>query len=95
MPNPEDLVPITQNGLTLEFSEMEAIEIKSLLAANGIDAVVKGASQLPNLPYEILVPFAQKEQAETVFQEASQAGPTAAEEAEAAGEALGDAPPPV
>jgi hypothetical protein len=95
MPNPEDLVPITQNGLTLEFSELEAIEIKSLLAANGIDAVVKGASQLPNLPYEILVPFAQKEQAEAVFLEASQAGPAAAEEAEEAGEALGDAPPPV
>jgi hypothetical protein len=84
---------MTQDGLVLEFSEMEAAEVKSLLAANGIEAFVRGASQLPNLPYEILVPSDQREQAEAVFRDASQAGPAAAEEAERAGEAMGDTPP--
>jgi hypothetical protein len=93
MQDPEDLVPIAQDGQTLEFSELEAIEVQSLLAANGIDSVLRGASQLPSLPYEILVPFAQKDQAETVLWEARQAGPEAAEEAEAAGEAGGGDPP--
>jgi hypothetical protein len=82
-----------QDGFVLEFSEMEALEVKSLLAADGIEAIVRGASQLPNLPYEILVPSKQREQAESIFREASQAGPAAAEEAEKAGEALGDTPP--
>jgi hypothetical protein len=37
-------------------AEIEALEIKSLLEASGIPAVLVGDSVLPNLPIEIKVP---------------------------------------
>jgi hypothetical protein len=52
-----------------------------------------GASQMPNLPYEIFVPAAQLEDALRVIREAQASGAAAAEEAEQAGEAAGAQPP--
>lgn len=88
-----DLVPLTDGELELEVSEMEAIGLKSLLTANGIQAVVVGASQLPNLPYQIHVPAENLAEAVRIVQEAGQAGPPAADVAEQEGEAEGDKPP--
>lgn len=80
------LVPITEGGLELELSEMECLSVKTLLLANGIQVVVQGASQMPNLPYEILVPANQLDEAVRIITEAEQSGPAAVEEG-AGGEA--------
>lgn len=88
-----ELVPLTNGELELDLSEMEAISVKSLLDANGIDAVIDGASQMPNLPYKIQVPAAQLADAIRIYREAREAGAPAAEAAELAGEAPGDSLP--
>jgi len=83
-PTPDlNLVPLTEGGLELELSEMEYLSLKTLLEANGIEVVVLGASQMPNLPYELLVPANQLDDAVRVISEARQAGPEAAERGEA------------
>jgi hypothetical protein len=93
-PEPEiQLVPLSEGGLELELGEMETMSLRSLLEANGIETVVMGASQMPNLPYEIFVPAAQLEDALRVIREAQASGAAAAEEAEQAGEAAGAQPP--
>ena len=79
-PDP-DLVPLTEQGLELELDEMESMNVKTLLEANGVAVVMTGASQMPNLPYELLVPADQLEKALAVIREAKAAGPAAAEEA--------------
>ncbi len=79
-PDP-DLVPLTESGLELELDELESINLKTLLEANGIAVVMTGASQMPNLPYELLVPSEQFERALSVIKEARAAGPAAADEA--------------
>jgi hypothetical protein len=71
------LVPVTEGGLELELSEMECLSVKTLLEANGIQVVVQGASQMPNLPYELLVPANQLEEAVRIITEAQQSGPAA------------------
>lgn len=75
------LVPLTQDGLELELDELESLNLKTLLEANGIPVVMSGASQMPNLPYELLVPSDQYDRALSVIREARAAGPAAAEEA--------------
>lgn len=67
-----NLVPLTEGGMELELSEMESLSVKTLLDANGIQAVVVGASQMPNLPYEILVPASQLEEAIRVIRDSQQ-----------------------
>ena len=89
----EELVPMTNGELTLAMPEMEAINVQSLLAANGIEAVLCGTATMPNLPFEIHVPAASLAEATRIFLEARQSGPEAAELAEAAGEASGDVAP--
>ena len=80
-PAPEDrLVPVTEGGLELELSEMECLSVRTLLEANGIQVVVQGASQLPNLPYELLVPANQLTEAVRIITEAQKSGPESAEE---------------
>jgi hypothetical protein len=69
-----NLVPLTEGGLDLELSEMEAMSVKMLLDANGIPAVVRGTSLMPNLPQEILVPMHQLEEAVRIVADARQAG---------------------
>jgi hypothetical protein len=66
--------------------ELEANNIHSLLEANGIPSMVSGASMIPSLEFQVLVPRAEFERAEHLLEEACAAGPQAADEAEAASE---------
>lgn len=68
------------------ISEMEAQSIRSLLISNGIHAVIIGATTLPNLGFELRVPRNEVDRAREVIAEARNAGPAAADEAEAASE---------
>src|ERR1700693_3288184 len=61
----------------------ESIEIKNLLEANGVAAVVVGNSVLPTMSFEVRVARDQVERAREVVKEAQAAGPIAAEKAEA------------
>jgi hypothetical protein len=72
---------------------MDCVGLKPLLESNGIEAMISGPSVLPNLTWQMLVPDDQVSDALRVIREARIAGPAAAAEAEAAGEALGDKPP--
>jgi hypothetical protein len=69
------------------LAEVESMEIKNLLEANGIAAVVVGNSVLPTMSFEVRVARDQVERAREVVNEAQAAGPRAAEEAEALFEA--------
>ena len=73
-------------------AEMEAMALHSLLEANGIESTVVGPSTIPSVEFQVQVPRAQLEAAQKVMNEAREAGPAAAEEAEAAQEAGGPAP---
>lgn len=75
-------VPLSLDGLELELNEIELASVQPLLEAGGIEVIVQGATPLPNLPYELLVPEDQLEQAQTILREALQAGPEGAAEAE-------------
>lgn len=77
-----DLDMVTIRRTMGTTGEMEAIGIKSILDANGISAVVVGASTLPNLSFFVTVPKTDVERAEQVILEAQAAGPAAAVEAE-------------
>jgi len=88
--DPLNLVPVLEeDGTPLELTEMEAVELKNLLDANGIDAVISGSEMMPNLPYRLMVAAGQAEDAARVIAEARAAGPAGAEEAEQEGEAEG------
>src|ERR1035438_7093986 len=65
------------------LAEVESMEIKNLLEASGIAAVVVGNSVLPTMSFEVRVARDQVERAREVLNEAQAAGPAAAEEAEA------------
>jgi hypothetical protein len=67
-------------------AEMESQAIQGILDANGIPAVIVGSAQIPVLPFEVRVPRSQAEDARRILAEATETGPQAAEEAEAAGE---------
>lgn len=68
------------------IEEMEAFTVKSLLEANGIEAILMNPGALPNLSAQVLVAEERAEEARRIIAEAKAAGPAAAEEAEAAGE---------
>ena len=70
---------------------MEALEIQNLLKANGIESVVAGSTTIPSVEFQVQVPRSLLEDAERVLAEAREAGPAAADEAEAAEEAGGSA----
>jgi len=68
-------------------AEMEADTVKEVLESNGVPAIVTGLDVLPGA-HEVVIQVAaeRKEEAERLLAEALQAGPAAAEEAEAASE---------
>jgi hypothetical protein len=68
-------------------AEFEALEVKGVLEANGIAAVIIGDSVLPNLAFEVRVPRDQLESAKAILQEAQKSGPADAEKAELESEA--------
>ncbi|SRR5258708_630308 len=61
------------------LAEVESMEIKNLLEANGIAALAVGNSVLPTMPFEVKVARDQVERAREVINEAQAAGPAAAE----------------
>jgi|SRR5262252_3212976 len=67
-------------------AEQEALEIRSLLEANGIESVVVGPTVIPSLEFQVQVTRDNMEQARRIIDEAREAGPAAADEAEAASE---------
>lgn len=80
--NPElAMAPLTDGELELTVSDLEAASIKSLLAAAGIEAVIAGASPLPNLPNEIHVPAGRLDEAISLLREARAAGEALAADA--------------
>lgn len=63
-------------------AEIEAIGVQNVLEAGGIASVLVGDSVLPNLPFEVRVAKEQADAARGLVEEALQAGPAAAAEAE-------------
>jgi hypothetical protein len=67
------------------LAEVESQEIKNVLEASGIAAIVVGNSVLPTMPFEVRVARDQVQRAREVLKEAQASGPGAAEEAYDAG----------
>jgi len=67
-------------------AELEAINIRAVLEANGVTVITTPVSPIPTLPFEVRVPRDQGERARQLLDEARSAGPEAAEEEERAGE---------
>jgi hypothetical protein len=82
-----DLDPVTLFSSMNHDAETEALALHSLLESNGIDSTLVGPNVIPTGEFQVQVPRAQLEDARRVMSEAREAGPAAAEEAEAAGEA--------
>ena len=76
-----DLETIYHGDGTL--AEVESMDVKNVLEASGIAAVVVGNSVLPTMSFEVRVARDQVDRAREVIQEAQAAGPKAADEAEA------------
>lgn len=81
-----DLDMVTLFSSSNHDAEMEAMAIHSILQANDIQSVLVGSSTLPSLEFQVQVPKTDLEQARRVLEEAQEAGPAAAAEAEAASE---------
>ena len=64
-------------------SEMEAMSVLAMLKSNGIYAMTTADPRFPNLPDEVRVPRDKAVEAKRLIEEASAAGPAAADEAEA------------
>ena len=79
-----DMVTLWNSGTVT--AEIEADMIRGLLESNGIPAIVVGASQYPNLPFEVKVPRGRLKEAEELIEQAQASGPDAATEAEAESE---------
>ena len=79
-----DMVPIFSSSNV--DAEMEAMAIHSILQASGIPSIMVGASTIPSLEFQVQVPREHVEESQRVIQEAREAGPEAAAEAEAASE---------
>ena len=67
-------------------SEVEADMIRGVLDSNGIPTLLVGASQYPNLGFEVLVPRGKVKEAQRLIEEAKAAGPAAAAAGELASE---------
>ena len=79
-----DMVTLWSSGTVT--AEMEADMIRGVLESNGIPVLVVGASQYPNLGFEVKVPRGKVKEAEEFIAQAEAAGPDAAVEAEAESE---------
>jgi hypothetical protein len=76
-----DLDMVTLGEFQGATGEMEAMSIQSILDANGISAVLVGASTLPNLSFSVKVAKDDIDRAQAALAEARAAGPAAAAEA--------------
>lgn len=68
------MVPLTDGELEIAVSDLEAASLKSLLATADIEAVIVGASPLPNLPNQIHVPAGRLQEAIELVREARETG---------------------
>ena len=84
-----DLDMVTLFSSSNRDAEMEASAIHGVLQANRIPSMLVGTPQIPSLEFRVQVPRARLEEAERVLEEARQAGPEAASEAERATEPSG------
>jgi hypothetical protein len=82
-----DLVPVFSSSNY--DAEMQAMTIHSILQANGLPSVFVGDPVIPSLEFQVQVPRALVPDAQKILEEARQAGPAAAAEAEAASEEEG------
>jgi len=80
----EAMVPVFSSSN--HDAEMEAMNIHSILQASGIPSVLVGASTIPSLEFQVQVPRADADEARRLLEEATAAGPEAAEQAERASE---------
>jgi hypothetical protein len=79
-----DFVTVFNTGDGSHESEAEALLVKGLLESNGIYATVAGEGvPIPSLGWEIRVAQEKEAEARRIIAEARQAGPSAADEAEA------------
>ena len=76
-----DLVEIYRGQGTL--GEVESMSVRAVLDASHIPSVLVGSMQLPNLAFRVMVPQIFLEAAQQVLDEAVEAGPEAAVQAEA------------
>ena len=67
-------------------SEVEADMIRGVLDSNGIPSLLVGASQYPNLGFQVMVPRGKVMEAQRLLEEARAAGPEAAAAGELASE---------
>lgn len=79
-----DLVTVFETGSGT--TEMDAQWIKNVLEANGIEAIIVGGTPIPSTGQELQVAREHADEARRVIAEAKAAGPTAADEGEAATE---------
>ena len=78
-----DMVTLWTSEAGTVNSEMEADMIRGVLESNDIPVMVVGASQYPNLGFEVKVPRGKLKEAEELIAQAEAAGSDAAVEAEA------------
>ena len=89
MANDTERTPLPDESMVAVFSssnhdaEMEAINVKGVLEANGIPALLVGPHVLPNLEFQVQVPEHLLDDARTVIRDARQDGRRAADEGEA------------
>ena len=81
-----DMVTIWTSDAGTVTAEIESDMIRGVLESNGIPVMVVGASQYPNLGFEVKVPRGKLKEAEELLDQAEAAGPDAATEAEAESE---------
>jgi hypothetical protein len=67
-------------------AEVEADMIRGVLDSNGIPTLLIGASQYPNLGFQVMVPRGKVVEAQRLIEEAKAAGPAAAAAGELASE---------
>jgi hypothetical protein len=81
-----DMVTIWTSDAGTVTAEIESDMIRGVLESNDIPVMVVGASQYPNLGFEVKVPRGRVREAEELLDQAEAAGPDAATEAEAESE---------
>ena len=81
-----DMVTIWTSDAGTVTAEIESDMIRGVLESNDIPVMVVGASQYPNLGFEVKVPRGKVKEAEELLDQAEAAGPDAATEAEAESE---------
>ena len=81
-----DMVTLWNSDAGTVTAEIESDMIRGVLESNGIPVMVVGASQYPNLGFEVKVPRGKVKEAEELLDQAEASGPDAATEAEAESE---------